>query len=534
MTKTIPNKWLTLFKLIPSYDSVATAGDCWFDHKDAEKVVGFIETQITHIEGELSGQFLKLEPWQKAVIGCAFGWKRPDGTRRYREALLYVPRKNGKTMSLAAIINAVAFCDGEPGAQIYSCAADKEQATLVYRQAAGMVLQNPELAKLAKIYRALKSIEYPNGNTYKALSSEANTKHGFNTHLCVVDELHAQSDRELVDVMITSTGSRRQPMMFYITTADFMCMSICNEKYEYACRIRDGEIQDECFLPAIWEAKFEDDWKSPEVWAKANPNLGVSLSLEYIKRECTKAANDPAYENTFRRLHLNQRTEQDVRAIQMDLWKKCAGSYALDDMRGMSCTVGLDLSSKLDVTAVVCCFQMGKRIRLWPIFFVPEGACQTRERQNKTRFDLWVKLGYMQTTPGNSIQYSYIRRVINEASKIVNIKVIGYDPWSADQFATEQLRDQDGFEIMEFRQGYHTMTEPTKHLLGYLADGILEHPNNPCLTWMAGNFATEEDAAGNLKPNKEKSTEKIDGIVASIMSIGLIEAESNELTTVMF
>jgi phage terminase large subunit-like protein len=519
----IPKKWQNLFRLIPGYDPVETAGDCRFDDATADKVCAFFETWLSHIEGELSGKPLAMQPWQQAIVGCAFGWKRPNGLRRYREVFQYVPRKNGKTTQLGGLINMVALCDNEPGAQIYSAAAEREQAALVYRQAKGMILNNEVLEKQCRIYATFKSIEYPNGVVYKALSADADTKHGFNTHFVVVDELHAQPDRELVDVLITSTGSRRQPLVWYITTADFARESICNEKYDYACKVRDGLIQDASFLPAIWEATIEDDWKSPEIWKKANPNLGVSVSLEYLERECQRAQEVPAYENTFKRLHLNIQTEQDVRAIPMDQWDRCGADYSLADLEGQSCFAGLDLSSKVDVTALVLCFP-GEKWRLWPIFWVPAETAKMRERQNKTRFDEWIRRGWMQTTPGNSIDHAFIRKTINDLSHKVRIAKIAFDPWNAAQLSTE-LGEQDGFEVCEFRQGYQTMSEPTKMMLARLADGNLEHPNNPCLNWMAANFSTDEDAAGNLKPSKKKSTEKIDGIVASVMAMGLAALE---------
>lgn len=521
------DKWSNLFKLIPGYDPMEAAGNCEFAPEAAERACAFFGTWLSHIEGELAGKPLSLEPWQQAVIGCAFGWKRPNGLRRYREVFQYVPRKNGKTTMLGGLINLVALCDNEPGAQIYSAAAEREQAALVYRQAKGMILNNAVLEKQCRIYATFKSIEYPDGVVYKALSADADTKHGFNSHFVVVDELHNQSKRDLVDVLLTSTGSRRQPLIWYITTADFMRESICNEKYDYAVKVRDGLVPDNSFLPAIWEARREDDWKSPEVWAKANPNLGVSVSLEYLQRECQRAQDVPAYENTFKRLHLNIQTEQDIRAIPMDKWNACAAEYTLDDMAGKTCFAGLDLSNKVDVTALVLVFPDEGRCRLWPIFFVPQETAKMRERQNKTRFDEWIRRGHMQTTPGNSIDHAFIRRAVNELGQKVFIRKIAFDPWNCAQLATE-LGEQDGFDMVEFRQGFVTMTEPTKMLLADLADERLQHPNNPCLNWMAANMAVDEDAAGNLKPSKKKSTEKIDGIVAAIMAKGLAALEPAE------
>lgn len=530
----IPTKWQNLFKLLPGYDPMAPAGDCRFDAPAADKVCSFFETWLTHIEGELAGKPLKLEPWQQALVGCAFGWKRPNGLRRYREVFQYVPRKNGKTTLLGGLINMVALCDNEPGAQVYSAAAEREQAALVYRQAKGMILNNDALDKQCRVYATFKSIEYPNGVVYKALSADADTKHGFNTHFVVVDELHAQPKRDLVDVLITSTGSRRQPLVWYITTADFARESICNEKYDYACKVRDGIIDDPSFLPAIWAAKLDDDWKSPEVWRKVNPNLEVSVSLEYLGRECQRAQEVPAYENTFKRLHLNIQTEQDVRAIPMDQWNAAARDYQLADCAGMVCTGGLDLSNTMDVTAFVLAFRMeNERYRLWPLLFVPEVAATKRERQNRALYLTWARQGYLTLTPGNQVDYGFVRNAILEARETVTFDSIAFDPWNATQLAG-QLKDDDGFDMKEFRQGYRSMNEPTKWMLGALADGKIEHPNNPCLNWMASNFCTDTDPSGNLKPSKSASTEKIDGIVASIMALGLAQAEQEHLDTILF
>jgi phage terminase large subunit-like protein len=242
---------------------------------------------------------------------------------------LYVPRKNGKTPLSAGICNYVLFCDGEPGAQIYSAAAEKEQAALLYRHAVGMITQEPELDSRARIYKGHKSVVLKDdpGSVFKVLSADADTKHGGNSHLVLIDELHAQPNRELVDVLQTSMASanRPQPLLVHITTADFDRESICNEKHDYACKVRDGIIEDESFLPIIYEVTKDDDWKDERVWHKANPNLGVSVSLDYLRRECKRAQDTPTYENTFKRLHLNLKTQNDVRWLQLDRWDACAG-----------------------------------------------------------------------------------------------------------------------------------------------------------------------------------------------------------------
>lgn len=519
--------------LIPGYDPWATADKgMWFDPAAAQRAIDFFHECLKHQEGDKALQPFILEDWQQAIIGNAYGWKVSkdvNAPRRYREIMVFMARKNGKTTIAAGIALKALFADGEYGAQVYSAAGDRDQAKLIYRQAAGMVRSDSDLNKRGRVFQSAITFEEMN-SSYKAISREAGAAHGQNPHCVVVDELHVQKTRDLVDTLHTGMANRRQPMIMYITTAGYDKESICYEKYDYACNVRDGRVHDPSFLPVVYEAGADDDWKSEDTWRKANPNLGVSVSLEYLRRECQRAQDIPAYENTFRRLHLNQWTEQDVRAIPMDQWNaaKMDGDLAAM-LRGRECWAGLDLASKQDVTALVLCFDVEDRIVWLPYFWVPEGACRDRERRNKTRFDQWVRDGAMMRTPGDMTDYSFIRKTLNELKQVYDIREVAYDPWNGGQLAI-QLAEEDGFSMVEFQQGFRSMSEPTKQLLAMLASGRLAHSGNPALNWMAGNFAVEMDAAENLKPSKKKSTEKIDGIVAGIMAIGrmLVAPVANE------
>ena len=506
---------------MPGYDPWATAGTgmVW-DEPAAINAIGFFHDCLKHQEGKKALESFLLEDWQQAIVGNLYGWKtdKTKLTRRYREAFIFEPRKNGKTTLAAGIALKALFADGEYGAQVYSAAGDRDQAKLIYRQAAGMVRSDDYLSRMGKVYQNAIVFEERN-SSYKAISREAGAAHGQNPHCVVVDELHVQKTRDLVDTLHTGMANRRQPMIVYITTAGYDKESICYEKYNYASQVRDGLVHDPSFLPVIYEAEPDDDWKDEATWHKANPNLGVSVSLEYLRRECQRAQDIPAYENTFRRLHLNQWTEQDVRAIPMDQWKECGMDFDLSLLEGEPCYAGLDLASKQDVTALVLCFRQDERIIWLPYFWVPENAARDRERRNKTRFDQWIRSGAMMKTNGDMTDYSFIRHTLNDLKSKYDIQEVAYDPWNGGQLAI-QLQEEDGFSMVEFQQGYRSMTEPTKQLLGLLASGTLGHPNNPVLNWMAGNFAVETDAAGNLKPSKKKSTEKIDGIVAGIMALG--------------
>jgi phage terminase large subunit-like protein len=319
---------------------------------------------------------------------------------------------------------------------------------------------------------------------------------------------------------MTSTGARRQPLIIHITTADFDRPSICNEKYDYACKVRDGIIHDPAFLPVIYEADRDDDWTNPEVWAKANPNLGISVSLQYLERECRRAQETPSYENTFKRLHLNMKTQQDVRWLGMEAWDAC-GEEAIEEsvLEGQECFAGLDLSTTTDISAFVLAFQDEEGVlTVLPRFWIPEDSALKRERRDRVPYVDWARQGLIETTPGNVIDYDRIRTHINDIKDRFKITEIAIDRWNATQLAT-QLQG-DGFEVVAFGQGFKDMTAPTKELEKLVMSGKLRHAGHPVLRWMASNVAVETDAAGNLKPSKKKSTERIDGIVALVMALG--------------
>lgn len=514
-------KWDRLLRLIPNYDPIETAGDCWFDADSADRAINFFNDHLCFIEGEKAGEPFKLENWQKAIVGNLFGWMRPDGTRRYRESFVFVPRKNGKTPLMAAIINYVAFCDNEPGAQIYSAAGEREQAALVFRHAAGMIHRNSELEKRCRIYRTFKSIEFYSGDTiYKALSADADTKHGLNAHLVVNDELHIQPNRDLVDTLETATASRKQPMIIHITTAGYDKNTICYEKYDYACKVRDGIIADSKYLPVIYEIDEKDDWTDENTWKKANPNLGVSVSLDYLRSACKEAQEVPAKENTFKRLHLNVWTEQETRWLSMDKWNNCP---AIDmQLKGMSGFAGLDLSSNKDITAFVMVFPYEDKYFVIPKFWIPKEHAHEREKRDGVPYSQWAKDGYISMTDGDVVDYEFVINDIMAEFEKYNIKCVAFD-----RFAFESVRQrflivgapEDRF--VSFGQGFVSMSQPMKEVENLILSGRLVHNNNPILTWMASNVAVKQDPAGNVKADKSKSSEKIDGIVAMIMAVGL-------------
>jgi len=508
--------WL---RLVPSYNPSATAGKCWFDDEAALIAINFFEERLHHVEGELSGQPFILCPWEYALIGNLFGWKRPDGTRRYRQALLYVPRKNGKTTLAAGIVLYMLYLDHEPGAQIYSAAADRAQAALVFRQATGMIRLDRMLRDRVRIYTH-SVVKRDKLSVYRTISAEAYTKHGFNCHGAVIDELHAQPNRELVDVIMTSTGSRRQPLILMITTADYERESICNTILAEAKRVRDGIDNDPAFLPMIYETPKDADWKDPDVWAAANPNLGISLNREYLERECRRAQSSPGYENVFKRLHLNIVTEQAQRWLQMERWATCGGALNPEEFRGRDCYAGLDLGATSDLTSLCLLFPRGDEgfDALW-WHWLPRERALERDRKDRLPFMTWAQEGWLELTEGDEIDYGHIRKRINEIAEQYHIKEIAADRLFQGAQLCQELAG-DGFEVVPFGQGFYSMAAPTLHFEMLVNRGEFHHGDNPLMKWQASNVAVKMDPAGNFKPDKAKSSDKIDGIVAAIMALG--------------
>ena len=474
----------------------------------------FFSRLMTHAKGELGGKPFLLEPWQDRYVRSLFAER--DGKRIVRTSLLAVPRKNGKS-TLAAGLALKLLLEDEPGVEVYSVAAARDQARLVFDTARIAVEQSPALSKHLKVYRNAIVCERTHG-TYKALSAEAGIQHGLSPHGVIFDELHVGS-REMVDVMATSMGARRQPLMAYITTAGYDRRSVCWEVWKYAEAVASGTIKDETFLPMIYAAPVDADWKDEKTWALANPNLGVSVKLDFLRTECARAVEMPTYENTFRQLYLNQWTEQETRWLRMDHWaqgdKPCP--VPLD---GRDCWGGLDLASTFDTTALVLLFPLEDGT-YWvePHFWIPEENMRQRVKRDRVPYDLWEKQGRLHTTPGNVTDYDVVRRDINALAERYNIRQIALDRWNATQLSV-QLQG-DGREIVGFGQGYGSMSAAAKALEAACVSGRLLHGGHPVLGWQAGNVAIDSDYAGNIKPSKKKSTERIDGIVALAMAFGI-------------
>tara|TARA_R100001086_G_scaffold250021_2_gene192648 strand:+ start:502 stop:2016 length:1515 start_codon:yes stop_codon:yes gene_type:complete len=481
----------------------------------------FFAKTLTHVKGQWSGRPFEFIEWQEYVISKLFGTVGDDGLRTYRTCYIEIPRKNGKSTFCAGTALYMLFADKEPGAEIYSAAADREQASIVFDVARQMVEASPVLSKLAKIYR--KSIVVPStGSVYKAISSEAGTKHGFNAHAIIFDELHVQPNRELWDTLRTSVGAREQPLTIAITTAGYDRNSICWEVHDYAIKVRDGIVTDPSFLPVIYCAEIEDDWKDRSVWEKANPSLGKTLNVAYLETECAQAIESPAKENTFRRLHLNQWTEQKVRWLSMEAWEKC-GNTKVDrsELEGKPCVAGLDLASTRDLTSLCLLFKKDEGYDALWWFWIPRDNAVSRERMDSVPYLTWHRQGFIELTDGNETDYRHVRQRIKEIADEFSIMEIAVDRLFQGAQLSQDLQD-DGLNVITFGQGFFSMAAPTAEFDRLVGRGEFHHGGNPVMRWQASNVTVKMDPAGNLKPDKGASSEKIDGIVAAIMALGRI------------
>lgn len=521
---------------LPGYDPYRDADGFRFDTQCAQDHIDFFAECLVHVKAAKAGKPFILEPWQQAIVANLFGWKSEEtGLRRYREVFIMVGRKNGKTPLAAGLLLDILFRDNEPGAEVYGAASEYKQASLVFEHARGMVRKQKELRARCKIYDGqAKSIQLKSdASTYRVIASGADASHGFNTHAAVIDELHKQPNRELVDALLTSTGARAQPLIIHITTSDYDREgSICNEKCDYAYKVRDGKLDppDPSFLPVIYEADQDQGrdytdplvYGDPAIWLEANPNLGVSLSHEYLEREARRAHEVPTFLNTFLRLHLNIRTGQATRDVLTE-WNICDGSVDEEKLIGRPCFGGLDLASRRDIAAWVLLFPPeedddDERWVILPRFFAPGDNAEARERQDKAPYQTWGRQGHLTLTEGSSIDYAAIRdRVLDDSRRFALVDV-GADRWNLE-FLRQQL-DLEDIEVVEFGQGYRDMSEPTKELDKLVAGHQIAHGGHPVLKWMVSNAVIREDEAGNIKFDRKRSSDKIDGLVALVMALG--------------
>lgn len=491
----------------------------YFDLDAADYAIDFFHF-LKHSKGEWAGTTFELSLWQKFIVGSLFGWKRPDGARRFRTAYIEIPRKNGKSTMIAGIGLYLFVADGEQGAEVYSAATKRDQARITHGEATRMVKTSPNLRKRIGVYRDNLHIE-STASKFEPLGADADTMDGLNVHSAIIDELHAHKTREVWDVLETATGSRRQPLIIAITTAGTDRNSICWEQHDYAEKILNGTIQDDSYFAYIAAIDEGDDWTDPKTWAKANPNLGISVKIDDLERKCEKAKQLPSAQNTFLRLHLNKWTQQVDRWISLDLWDENGAEIDEAELAGRTCYGGLDLASVSDLAAWVMVFPRVDDLDHLDVlarFWCPEARLYDEHNQYRDQYQAWRAQGYLTATPGDATEYSYIRsQILDDAQKFGLVDLNVDRLFQAHQLAMELI--DEGLVVLGMGQGSLSMAAPMAEFERRLLLHKINHGHNPIMRFCADNVAVKQDAAGNLKPDKANSQGKIDGIVALVMAL---------------
>jgi phage terminase large subunit-like protein len=517
---------------MPKSEAIRLGHDFYFDVDKANHALGFFTGWLRHSKGRFAGKPFELLPWQKELIAELFGWCRvDDDTRRYRVAYVSTAKKSGKSTLLAGIGLYLLALDGESGCECYGAAADREQASVVFREAASMVRASPQLSRVLEVIDSRRTIAYrKEASFYRVLSADAFRAEGLNIHGLLFDELHTQKDRRLWDALRYGGAARSQPLVVSITTAGYDRNSICYEQYSYAKAVwRDWE-HDPTFYSCIYEVDEADDWTDPETWPKANPSWGVTIKPEDFAADFREAQASNTKENAFRRYRLNQWTQQDTRWIRMEAWDACAAAPP-GPLEGRECWCGLDLATTYDTSAFVAVFPAPDgTYDVLCRFWIPGDNATERERKDRVPYVRWAndRATGLVMTDGNVTDFDVIRRDIVQFSKTYNVRQIALDRWNATQLSL-QLQG-DGLDVVGFGQGYASMSPAAKQTENLIASAKLRHGGNPVLSWMAGNVSVKVDAAGNIKPIKPQygSSDRIDGIVAMVMAIGLFSAKKPE------
>lgn len=500
-----------------------------WDPEAASRVCRFIEL-LTHTKGELAGQRINLEPWQAFILTTAFGWRRrEDGGRRFRRVYIEVARGNGKSCLSSGVALYCLVADNEPGAEVYSFATTRDQAKIVFGDAKRMAETNLPLRKRFGLEVLANALYVPStGSTFQAKSAEGSTLDGLNTHLAVVDELHAHKTRAVYDVVETSLGKRRSSLLWCITTAGFDTSGICYEVRTMSTRVLERQAIDETQFAVIYTADEDDDWTSPEALEKANPNWGVSVRPEMILSLLAKAKALPSAINNFKTKHLDIWCSASNAWMDMGAWGQCEdNTLRLEDFEGERCIIGLDLGSKNDMTAKVRVFPLESdgptRYAVFCDFYLPERAV---ENAVNSQYSGWAEEGHLHVTPGAMTDLNVVEEDLREDLSRFNVEAVVYDPWQATQMAT--TLSEDDAPMVECRMTVQNMSDPMKSVEALVLDRRLLHDGNPILTWMMGNVVVKLDAKDNIFPRKERYEQKIDGVIALIMAMGNALADDND------
>lgn len=490
--------------------------------EDQAQLRCYTKQLFPHIKGKWAGTRIEFEPWQCFIDCNIFGWvHKKTGLRRFRTAYIEVPRKNAKSTYSSTVALDMTFLDGEGGAEGYSAATTRDQAAIVAKDARLMAKKSPDfLQEFGVDVLAQAIVQEETGSVFRPLSAEANSLDGLNVHCGIIDELHAHKTREVFDVIETATGSRTQSLLLLITTAGSNRAGICYEQRTYLTKILDGVVEDDTYFGIIYTIDDKDDWTDPTVWAKANPNFGVSVLPEDIARLCTKAQQMPSAQNNFLTKRLNVWVNADSAWMDMRAWERCADpTLDFEQFAGQECFVGLDLASKIDIAAKMFVFPfMVDGVRHYAVFgryYLPEAAIEDGRNSQYAGWEIEKRLI---STPGDVLDFDLFQNDLVADSKFVNIVDVAFDPWQATQLA-QNLQDE-GLNMVEYRQTVANFSEPMKELDALVRAGRLHTDGDPILTWMVSNVVCHVDAKENIYPRKERPENKIDGVVALISALG--------------
>lgn len=500
-----------------------------FDVDAATHAILFIGL-LKHFKDRYANTFFRLERWQQFIVWNLFGWLRADGSRRFRIAYITLGRKNGKTSKAAAIADYCFIADGIAGGRVYAAATKRDQAREVFDASKSFIQSNRDLRAMTTIHRNAMSIP-ETGSTFTLLGKDSKTEDGRDPSAAVIDEYHAHPDSSMYDVIRDGMGSRSQPLLLIITTAGFERDSACyREQTERAEAILEGREQDDSYFAIIYtldkdaDGNYEDPFGDETIWPKANPNLGVSLHEEYLRELVREARQSPRRQNAVLTKNFNVWTQAMTRWIHHETWAACSTAVSPDGLRGQVCYAGWDLSTVIDITAWVLCFppeteESGPFQWLYR-FFMPADVVAERTKSDRVSYDLWVERGFITATPGNVIDYSFLKKQILDDAAVYDIREIGYDPHNAHQLATEL--DEEGFTLVPIRQTFPSLSFPSKEFERLVLAGRFAHGNNPVMSWMVSCTEVATDSNDNIKPvkpDRRKSHRRIDGVAASINAL---------------
>jgi len=499
------------------YDPYLQSDGFELDEARGQMVIDFFTECLTHVRGPLKNTPFILEPWLEAIVGHLYGWVSvKTGLRRYRELLLFIPRKNAKTL-LGAGLGLVEMFMGDPNTpECMIGSGDREQARQLHDTIKMMIQNDEDLSSRLKVYKNI--IKCPGNDGFlKVVSSEAYNLHGANLSLALIDETHVVS-RDLVEIMQTSQGARENPLIVNLSTAGYNRNSILYEKYDYAKKVCAGVVNDPAFMPIVYEAPENADFTDETAWEIANPNLDKSISRDFLRRECNRAMESPVFEATFRTLYMNQWVESFTPWLAMHKYDACVGK--IPNLIGRPCYGGLDLATTTDLSAFVLVFtpqEQGEPFYTIPYAWVPNDTILERSRRDKVPYNVWRDQGFIEATEGSVIDYRYILKRIDDVARDYDLKAVYFDRWGATRIY--QDLEEMGLEVVQFGQGYKSMSAPTKELMKLILEQKIVFPENPMLRWCASNIVIETDVGQNIKINKKKSTDKVDPMVAMVMAL---------------